>query len=230
MSKETPTLEAKTRDRTGTRYTRRLRAAGRLPAVIYGHGTEPLSVSLDHGETIRHLTNGAHVVEVKLDDAKSKDTCLIKDLQFGWMGDNVIHMDLTRVDLDEIVTVNVKISFTGSPEAAKDEGLILTYDMTDLELRCKVRDIPEEIPVNLDAMEESFTVAELVMPDNVEAVPAPEALVCHLVFKAEEEEEEVPVEGIEGEEAAPDAADAPPTSEGGAEDPSASGGGGESGE
>ena len=222
MSKETPTLEATTRDRTGTRYSRRLRAAGRLPAVIYGHGTEPLSVSLDESEAIRHLADGAHVVEVKLDDATEKDTCLIKDLQFGWMGDNVIHVDLTRVDLDEIVTVNVKINFSGTPVAAKDEGLVLTYDITDLEVRCKVRHIPEEISVNLDAMEESFTVVELVMPENVEAVPAPDALVCHLVFKAEEEEEAVLVEDVE---VAPEEAGAPPADAEEGETPAADDGG-----
>lgn len=227
MSKDTPTLEAKTRDRTGTRYSRRLRAAGKLPAVIYGHGTDPLSVALDEGETIRYLTEGAHVVEVKLDDAKNLETCLIKDLQFGWMGDNVIHVDLTRVDLDEEVTVNVKINFTGSPAAAQDEGLILTYDMTDLEVRCKVRDIPEEIAVDLDAMEESFTISELVMPEKVAAVAAPTDLVCHLVFKAEEEEEVAPVEGEEGAEGAPEGADAPAPEES-AGDAAGGDGGGES--
>ena len=214
MSKDTPTLEAEKRERTGSRYARRLRAAGKLPAVIYGHGVDPLSVTLDENETIRHLTEGAHVVEVQLDGAKAPETCLVKDLQFGWMGDNVIHVDLTRVDLDEEVTVNVKINFTGSPAAAKDEGLILTYDMSDLEVRCKVRDIPEEIHVDLDSMEESFTVSELEMPANVAAVAGPEELVCHLVFKAEETDETAPTEGEEGAEGAADGA-APASDDGG---------------
>lgn len=204
MSKETPILAASKRERTGSRYARRLRAAGKLPAVVYGHGIDPLSIFLDETETIRHLTEGAHVVELNI-DGNDPETCLVKDLQFGWLGDNVIHIDLTRVDLDEIVSVNVKLNFTGTSEAAKQTGSILTYDTVDLEVRCKVRDIPEEIIVNLDEMEESLNVGELTMPENVEAVPTPETLVCHIVFKAEEEEEttgEV-VEGEEGDGAAP---------------------------
>lgn len=197
MSKETPTLEATTRERTGSRYSQRLRAAGKLPAVIYGHGNEPLSIALDHGETIRHLTEGAHVLELKLDGSSTGETCLVKDLQFGWLGDNVIHIDLTRVDLDEEVTVNVKINFKGTPKSANDD-MILTYDMSDLEVRCKVRNIPEEVVVDLDDMEESFTISELTMPENVVAVAGPDELVCHLVFKAVEAEE--PAAGEEGAE------------------------------
>lgn len=215
MSKQTPILEATTRERTGSRYSQRLRAAGKLPAVMYGHGKQPTSISLDEQETLRHLHGGAHVVEIRLDDAKSNETCLVKDLQFGWLGDNVVHVDLTRVDLDEFVTVNVKINFTGTPASSKEAGMILTYDMTELEVSCKVRDIPEEIPVDIGSMEESFTVSEITLPDKVEAVAGPDELVCHLVFKAEEEEEPVLAEGEEGEaaEAAGDGEAASPAQE-----------------
>ena len=219
MSKDTPTLVASKRERTGSRYARRLRAAGKLPAVVYGHGTEPLSIELVETETMRHLTEGAHVVELNIDGAKP-ETCLVKDLQFGWLGDNVIHLDLTRVDLDEIVSVNVKLNFTGTSEAAKETGSILTYDTVDLEVSCKVRDIPEEIVVNLDEMEESLNVGELTLPDNIEAVPPPETLVCHIVFKAEEEEapSAVDLEGAEGEVAGDESAPADGGDAAGADD------------
>ena len=84
MSKETPTLAASTRERTGSRYARRLRAAGQLPAVLYGHGMDPISIAIHEIEIIRHLTEGAHVFE--LDIEGRKETCLVKDLQFGWLG------------------------------------------------------------------------------------------------------------------------------------------------
>ena len=103
MSKETPTLAASTRERTGSRYARRLRAAGQLPAVLYGHGMDPISIAINEIEIIRHLTEGAHVFE--LDIEGRKETCLVKDLQFGWLGDNVVHIDLTKVDLDEMNSV-----------------------------------------------------------------------------------------------------------------------------
>ena len=116
MSKETPTLVAKKRDRLGTRYARRLRAAGELPANLFGHGTAPMPISLNEHEATYALKRGAHVLSLKFEDGQT-DTVLVKDLQFGFLGDNVIHMDLARVNLDETVTVKVHLSFVGTPEA-----------------------------------------------------------------------------------------------------------------
>lgn len=215
MSKKTPTITATKRERTGTRYAQRLRAAGQLPAVVYGHGVDPLAISVDEKTTLSHLTDGAHVIELDI-EGESKETCLIKDLQFGWLGDNVIHLDLTRVNLEEVVTVNVKLVFVGTPESSKKTGSILVHEINELEVTCKVRDIPEEIIVHLEDMQESFCVSELDMPNGVDAVAEPTAMVCHIVFKAEEIEE--PAEGAE--------ADAKDTTEEATEDsPNEDGGG-----
>ena len=202
MSKDTPTISAELRERTGSRYSRRLRTAGKLPAVLHGQGSDPVSISIDEVEIIRHLTDGAHVFEIDI-DGMGKQTCLVKDLQFGWLGDNVIHMDMTKVDLDEIVSVNVKVVFKGTPEGLKLPGAILNQDISELEISCKVRDIPEEIMVDMDGMEESLNIGELKLPDGVSPVAGPETVMCHIVFKAEEEEEsttdedssETPAEG-----------------------------------
>ncbi|MFZ4750183.1 MAG: 50S ribosomal protein L25, partial [Phycisphaerales bacterium] len=110
MAKEVPTIQASTRDRVGSRYSKRLRAAGRLPAVIYGHGSEPLAVHVDEKITINALKKGLHVINLDI-EGKGAETCLVKDLQFGFMGDDVIHMDLARVNLDEVVTVTVSFEF-----------------------------------------------------------------------------------------------------------------------
>ena len=164
MSKETPVLVAKKRDKLGTRYTRRLRAAGELPANVYGHGSEPMPISLNEHATLYALKKGAHVLALKFEDGAT-DTVLVKDLQFGYLGDNVIHMDLARVNLDEIVTVKVHLSFVGQPEAAKKPGAIIVYDMPDIELSCKVRDIPEEIKTDLSQLAgEALTVGMLKLP------------------------------------------------------------------
>ena len=82
MSNETPTLHATTRERKGTRYARRLRSEGRLPAVIYGQGSDPLSISLDHVETLRLLKSGNHVFEIAVEKQRLpqllKNTNLLK--------------------------------------------------------------------------------------------------------------------------------------------------------
>lgn len=186
MSKETPTLVAKKRDRLGTRYARRLRAAGELPANLFVHGNAPMPISLNEHEATYALKRGAHVLSLRFEDGQT-DTVLVKDLQFGFLGDNVIHMDLARVNLDETVTVKVHLSFIGTPEAAKKPGAILVHDMPEIEVSCKVRDIPEEIKIDLSHMGEALTVAELKLPAGISAASDPQAIVCRIEMVMEEE-------------------------------------------
>ena len=201
MSKETPVLVAKKREKLGTRYTRRLRAAGELPANLYGHGSEPMAISLNEHETIYALKKGAHVLALKFESGET-DTVLVKDLQFGYLGDNVIHMDLARVNLDEIVTVKVHLSFVGQPEAARKPGAIIVYDMPDIELSCKVRDIPEEIKTDLSQLAgEALTVGMLKLPAGVTPVAGKEETILRIQIMKEE--------AAAGEAAAPAAGAAP---------------------
>ena len=201
MSKNTPTLKAAPRERHGSRYAKRLRTAGKLPAVLYGHGTAPMSLTLDEKETVTSLKSGAHVVKLAIEGGAT-ETCLVKDLQFGWMGDNVIHVDLARVDLDEVVTVKVRLQFVGTPESAKKPGAVMTHDVTELEIQCKVSDIPEEIRVDLGGITaDVYTVGEFKLADGLKAVTDPHAALSRVVTIAEEAEGEAaaPTAGAEPE-------------------------------
>lgn len=185
MSHEVPVLEAQPRERLGTRYAKRLRTTGRLPAVIYGHGSQPTHVSVDEKTTLAALRRGLHVFNVKLGD--TSETCLVKDLQFGWLGDNVVHIDLARVNLDEEVTVSVTIHFIGVPESSKRVGAVLTHDISELELSCKVRDIPESIRVDLTHMVgDLLTVAQLKLAPGLTAVSNPHSALARVVLVLEE--------------------------------------------
>jgi large subunit ribosomal protein L25 len=193
MSHETPTVAARLRDRIGTRYAQRLRKEGRLPCVIYGHKADPVHVSVDEKEVLTHLHHGAHVLNINVENGEHQ-TCLIKDLQFGYLGDNVVHIDLARVDLDEEVTVHVALKFVGSPKMPA--GAVLSHPLSELEVICKVTDIPDEIKVDLTPMGEVFTVADIVLPPGVRTELDPGTLVSHLSFVAETEEgEAAEVEG-----------------------------------
>ncbi|MFO0874791.1 MAG: 50S ribosomal protein L25 [Phycisphaerales bacterium] len=166
MPHDTPTVIARKRDRLGSRYAQRIRRDGRLPAVIYGHKSNPVAVSLDEKETLGLLKHGIHVVNVQIEGGET-ETCLVKELQFGYLGDNVIHVDLTRVDLDEEVHVSVHLRFVGTPEAAKKPGVIITYDVTELPVVCKVRDIPGEIKVDISHMGDVLLAKEVALPAGV---------------------------------------------------------------
>ena len=179
MSHETPTLAAERRERLGSKYSQRLRKAGRMPAVVYGHGAEPVSISVDAKETLTHLHHGIHVFNLAIEGA-GEETCLVKDLQFGYLGDNVIHIDFTRVNLDEKVKLNVTIDFHGAPKAGAKPGHIVVHDLAELEIECAVRNIPEAIRVDLDGFDEIVHVSDLPMPEGVVATTPGDTLVLHV--------------------------------------------------
>ena len=191
MKHETPTIAAEPRERIGSRYARRLRQAGRLPAMIYGHGMGSVPVSVDEKSTLAILHDGAHLVNLTLSD--KSETCLVKDLQFGYLGDNVIHIDFARVDLEEEVEVNVHLEFEGEPAAAKEAGAIIVHDLTELEITCKAGEIPDQIVVDIANLVETITIGELKLPEGVRCNLDPETTVVHIEIVAEE---------AEGEEAA----------------------------
>ena len=214
MKHDTPKIEAERREKVGTVYAQRLRKAGRLPAVIYGHKKDPVAVSIDEKEILTHLHHGTHVLDIAVKGAGS-ETVLVKDLQFGYLGDNVLHIDFARVDLEEEVTVLVNLAFVGSPKAAAQSGAILTHDLTSLEVICRVNAIPEEIPVDLTLMGEGtlIVVSDIELPTGVRAAVAPDKAVTHISFVKKEEE-------AVGEEAevAPEAGEPEVITEGKAED------------
>jgi large subunit ribosomal protein L25 len=185
---ETPTINARLRERMGTRYSRRDRSQGRLPAVIYGHGSKPMHVTVDESEALMHLHDGAHVVNLTVEGGESA-TCLVKDLQFGYLGDNVIHIDFARVDLDEEVEVKVHLHFVGTPKEAGKPGSIVTHDIMELEVICKVIAIPEEIRVDLSKMEGMrLDVRDITLPEGVRSAVPLDAPVVRIELVKEEEE------------------------------------------
>ncbi|MEM7229924.1 MAG: 50S ribosomal protein L25 [Planctomycetota bacterium] len=194
MSTETPLINAEKRERTGTRFADRLRKNGRLPAVIYGHGAAPVAISVDSKEVLGYLHDGAHILDIDLGGAK--ETCLVKDLQFGWLGDNVIHVDFARVNLDEEVEVKVHVNWTGTPAEASRPGAVLNT-ATELEVICKVMNIPHELKFDLGAMDGTqMTIGELELPAGVRAKNDNDTVVVQIVTVAEEAEgEAVEVEG-----------------------------------
>ena len=200
MTNERITIETELRERTGTRFAQRLRKAGRLPGVIYGQGDSPTSISLDEKEVLGHLHAGARVINLNV--GGSSETCLVKDLQFGYLGDNVIHIDFARVNLDQVVTVNVPVTTVGTPKLAGETGAMLEVVRNEIEVECKVSDIPTEIRVDITEMGEALTVGDLDYPAGVKPTLEPEKHIVHITFVKEEE--------AEGEEAAVDAEGAEP--------------------
>jgi large subunit ribosomal protein L25 len=198
MAHEAPIVKVELRDKLGTRYARRLRRNGRMPATIYSKGTDPISVSIDEKEILTHLHGGNHVMELDNGDG-TPATVLVKDLQFGFLGDNLIHVDFARVDLKQVVTVTMTLELSGQPTSASAAGAVLEVPRPQIEIECMVKDIPDSIKVDLSTVESIFTIGDLELPDGVRATLDPERHIAHVTIVQEEVEADAEV--AEGEEA-----------------------------
>src|SRR3954468_4935390 len=114
MAKESAKISIKARPELGSRANKRLRDAGLVPGVIYGHKEAVVPVTLPKKELVGHLNHGAHVFDLALDGKSEK--VLVKEVQFDHLGIEVIHVDFARVSLDEKVEVTVPLELKGEPK------------------------------------------------------------------------------------------------------------------
>jgi len=165
MQDEATQLHAKKRDRQGSRYAARERKAGRLPAVVYGHKEDPVSVSLDAKETLTYISKGEKVFALDIDGGKT-ETVLLKDLQFDHLGTDVIHADFARVDLDERVIVHPRIKLVGDAKGLKKAGAVLMHPTGYIEIECTVANLPEVIEVDVSDLDvgDSISAGEITLP------------------------------------------------------------------
>jgi len=170
-------LTAETREKLGTRATRRLRNAGKMPAIVYGHGKDPVSVTVSTKPFKDSLDKGAHLFELGF--GAQKETVLLKDVQFDYLGTNIIHADFARVDLNERVTVTIGIELKGVPIGEKDGGK-LQQTLNEVEIEALVTEIPSAIihDVSKLKLDDVLHVKELTVPAGVKILADEDAVVA----------------------------------------------------
>lgn len=206
-------LKAEIREHTGTASAAKVREQGRIPAIVYGHKQETVAISLDAHNLVEGLHHGHRVVDIQI--GKKKETMMLKDLQYDYLGKNIIHIDLVRVDASETVKVMVPIELKGTAKGTHEGGIIEEH-MDHLEVECKVTDIPETIVVSIKevGVGDSVHAEDIELPAGLKLVSSPSTVLvtCSLVAAAkstEELEEEEPAapevigEAEEAEEAEP---------------------------
>ena len=188
-------LKAQRRQNTGTQSARHLRKLDLIPAIIYGHQQEPVAVQLNLHDTALELQHHHRLVNVELDGKQEK--LLVKDVQYDHLGDKIIHVDLTRVSLDERVTVTVALELKGTP-AGVAEGGVLEQTQASLELECPVTNIPETIRISIVDLKlgETLTAQNIELPPGVTLVTDANTVVAAVRVVAKEvvEEEAAPEE------------------------------------
>lgn len=167
-------LAAALRDQTGKDRCRRLRRQGQVPAVLYGSGKAPLSLSLEHEEVRRHLDQEAfysHILTLKLEGGPEK--VVLKDLHRHPYKPQILHLDFLRIDEHERLTMRVPIHFINEDKCAgvKQAGGIVSHLMTEIEVVCLPKDLPEYIAVDLAPVTIGTTLhlSDLDLPEGVQA-------------------------------------------------------------
>ncbi len=193
---KTLSLKAEIREDTGTKSAVKLRGQGRLPAVVYGHKEKPVAVSLDERTLVEGLHRGHRLIDVQI--GRKKEKMIIKDLQYDYLGKEIIHVDLMRVDITELIKVTVPIELKGKARGTNEGGIIEGH-ADHLEVECKATDIPELILVSIKDLRvgDSLHVGDIELPEGVKLVSDASMLLvtCGLVVAAkstEELEEEMP--------------------------------------
>jgi large subunit ribosomal protein L25 len=182
-------LVAKTGRPTGSAAARRMRAEGHIPAVLYGHGMEPVAVAVGRRD-LRIALSGAAGLNTVLDLTVDGTVypAIVKDLQRHPVRRTVTHVDFIQVNLDEEITVSVPVRLEGEATAVSAGGGLVDPAVDSIEVVTTPRRIPPEFVIDVSAMEMDTVIrlADVPMPDGVRAVGDPESpVVTVLTMRAE---------------------------------------------
>jgi large subunit ribosomal protein L25 len=204
---ETLEIKADPREKGSKNSARRLRRAGKIPAILYGPKTPPVALQVDKKDfsTRVAMLEGSHLVRLKSSvPALTEKVALVKEMQFHPISGDVTHADLYEVDLAARITVNIPLRFVGKA-AGVVRGGILQPIVREIEVECLPLDIPNFFNVDVSALDigDSIHIEEIQMPEGVTAVYESNLAVVSVVTPTVEEapaaaapaEGEVVVEG-----------------------------------
>jgi large subunit ribosomal protein L25 len=172
---------------TGSRVARRLRAAGRVPAVIYGHKQAVVPISLGRIDVLRMIKAPGHLAD--LDVGGTTETVLIRDVQWDHLGKEILHLDFSRVSAEEIIDTEVNLELRGLAPGIASGG-ILEHLVHSLSINCKAGAIPESIKVDISNLQidQGIHVRDLTLPPDVTVNSDPDVLLVHVVVRGAAEE------------------------------------------
>lgn len=193
-------LAAERRDQQGSSASRRLRASGRVPAIVYGHGSDPLAISVDARELRHALTSesGANaLLDISIDG--SRYLAMARDVQQHALRHSLSHVDFQIVDRDEVVSAEVPIELVGDPVAVHRQDGTIEHLLTSIHIKAKPADIPASISVDVSELEVGSLVLVSGLPAlkgvSYEADPETPLVIAHPPRGAAGSGEQEPVEG-----------------------------------
>ncbi|MEE9555197.1 MAG: 50S ribosomal protein L25 [candidate division Zixibacteria bacterium] len=206
------TLEVSVRDKSGKGVARKLRAAGKIPAVVYGKDEKPIAIEMEYNDFHTAMKNSGGenlLINLNVDGSDSGKKAIIKELQRDPVDSHLIHIDFLHISMTEKIKVTVPIVLEGTAEGVKNFGGIVSWVIRSVEVLCLPKDIPDKITLDVTDLKihDSIHVKEMQI-ENVEILENEERTVVSVIPPTVIKEDEVEVEGEEGEVAEGEAAPA----------------------
>ncbi len=202
-------LEVERRSELGKGACRRLREAGKVPAVVYGGENPAVPIQVDRREMVVRLQSGAgenSVFLLRVKGSEDKRHTMIRELQIDPITRRIEHVDFQRIVMSEKVTIKVEIELIGTPIGVKNEGGILEFVTRELEVECLPTNIPNQLQIDVSKihMGQHVEASAVPLPEGVELLDEPERVIAIVAAPAVAEEEEEGDDLLEGESAEPE--------------------------
>ena len=204
---DTVTIQATKRERSGKGFARSLRRAEKIPAVVYGHGYKPVSITLD-GHVLNKMFKPGHedaaefqIIQLQIDsDGKQVEKkVMIREIQRHPLQQHIEHIDFFAVKMDEPIVAPVHIRLHGKPEGVKLGG-ILRHILREIEVKSLPADIPSHIDLDIEHMQigDSIHVSDLQVSEKVQVLTDPAAAVVNIMLPTVVKEDEEAVRVRQG--------------------------------
>lgn len=199
-------IEAASRQNSGKGVARKLRAAQKIPAVVYGQAESPQSLEIDymHFHKLHHALHGENaLINLKIDGKMADKKTLIRDIQYDPILGDILHIDFQRISMDEKIRVSINVRLHGVPKGVKTSGGIMQWSLRSLEVMCLPADIPESIDLNVEELDihDGIKVRDLSYP-NLDFANDPEETIVNVIPPVMIKEETPAAATAEGEAAA----------------------------
>jgi large subunit ribosomal protein L25 len=194
-------LTVEKREGTGKEVAKRLRRAGRVPAVLYG-GTAPVNITVNPKDVFRLIhghEGGTQLLQVSFGESTDKRMAIIRDMQFDPVSEDLVHVDLQEVAMDKPIQVTVPLRHEGEPIGVRETKGILEMILREVQVSCLPSQIPESFTADVSPLEigDVFTVGQLPVPGGVRILTDPNQAVATVAPPMAEEEVAVaPVAGV----------------------------------
>jgi large subunit ribosomal protein L25 len=191
-------LSIEHRTKLGTTGSQALRAQGKIPAVVFGHGTVPDHIAVD-AHAFKELLHraGRNAIVTLTDDAKKQQTALVREVQTHPVTRRIVHADLQRVSADETISARLGIVTIGVAIGVKEMGAVMDIVAHEIEVEGPANQIPEhlEVDVTLLGIHDHVTAGDIPLPAGFTLLSPPDTLVVTIEPPRTHEEEAAPAEG-----------------------------------